>query len=115
MNLNELVTLKSYNLPVIVLVMNNSVLGMVRQWQKLFYGSRFSQTDPHRATDFVKLAGAFGITGMRITGDSDIMPVLTKAMELHAPVVIDVQISPDVNVLPMIPPGKTISEIVTEM
>ena len=67
MNLNELVTLKSYDLPVIVLVMNNTVLGMVRQWQKLFYESRFSQTDPHRATDFVALANAFGIDGMRIT------------------------------------------------
>ncbi len=115
MNLNELVTLKSYNLPIIVLVMNNAVLGMVRQWQKLFYGSRFSQTDPHRATDFVKLANAFGIEGMRIAHDDDIMPVLKKAMALNAPVVIDVQISPDENVLPMIPPGKTVNEIVTEM
>ena len=115
MNLNELVTLKSYNLPVIVLVMNNSVLGMVRQWQKLFYGSRFSQTDPHRGTDFVKLAEAFGVTGMRVTLDSEIEPTIRKAMELHAPVVIDCQISPDVNVLPMIPPGKTINEIITEM
>ncbi len=115
MNLNELVTLKSYNLPVIVLVMNNSVLGMVRQWQKLFYGNRFSQTDPHRATDFVKLANSFGVEGMRITKDSEIMPVLEKAIALNAPVVIDVQISPDENVLPMIPPGKTVDEIVTEM
>ena len=115
MNLNELVTLKSYNLPVVVLVMNNTVLGMVRQWQKLFYGSRFSQTDPHRATDFVKLANAFGIEGMRITRDEEIMPVLEKAIALNAPVVIDVQISPDDNVLPMIPPGKTIHEIVTAM
>lgn len=115
MNLNELVTLRSYNLPVIVLVMNNTVLGMVRQWQKLFYGGRFSQTDPHRATDFVKLAGAFGVTGMRISKDSEIAPTLKKAMEMKRPVVIDVQISPDENVLPMIPPGKTINEIVTEM
>ena len=115
MNLNELVTMKSYNLPVIVLVMNNTVLGMVRQWQKLFYGSRFSQTDPHRATDFVKLANAFGVYGMRITKSEEIMPTLEKAMALNAPVVIDCQISPDENVLPMIPPGKTVNEIVTEM
>ena len=115
MNLNELVTLKSYNLPVIVLIMNNSVLGMVRQWQKLFYGSRFSQTDPHRATDFVKLAEAFGVTGMRVTCDAEIEPAIRKAMELNGPVVIDCVISPDDNVLPMIPPGKTINEIVTEM
>ena len=115
MNLNELVTMKSYNLPVIVLVMNNRVLGMVRQWQKLFYGSRFSQTDPHRATDFVKLANAFGVEGMRITRDEEIRPTLEKAIALNAPVVIDGQISPDENVLPMIPPGKTVDDIVTKM
>ena len=115
MNLNELVTMKSYNLPVVVVVMNNSVLGMVRQWQKLFYGGRFSQTDPHRATDFVKLANAFGVDGMRITKKEEIKPVLEKAFALKKPVVVDCAISPDVNVLPMIPPGKTINEIITEM
>lgn len=115
MNLNELVTMKSYDLPVVVVVMNNSVLGMVRQWQKLFYGSRFSQTDPHRATDFVKLANAFGVEGMRITKPEEIKPVLQKAFDLKKTVVVDCVISPDVNVLPMIPPGKTIAEIVTEM
>lgn len=115
MNLNELVTMKSYDLPVVIIVMNNSVLGMVRQWQKLFYGSRFSQTDPHRATDFVKLANAFGVEGMRITKPEEIKPVLQKAFDLKKPVLVDCIISPDVNVLPMIPPGKTIAEIVTEM
>ena len=115
MNLNELVTMKSYNLPVIVLVMNNTVLGMVRQWQKLFYGSRFSHTDPHRATDFVKVAEAFGVAGMKIEKTEDIKPVIEKAMALNAPVVIDCKISPDANVLPMIPPGKTVNDIVTEM
>ena len=115
MNLNELVTMKSYDLPIIVLVMNNTVLGMVRQWQKLFYGRRFSQTDPHRATDFVKLANAFGVEGMRITKSEEIMPTLKKALDMNTTVVIDCQISPDANVLPMIPPGKTVNEIVTEM
>ena len=115
MNLNELVTMKSYNLPIVILVMNNTVLGMVRQWQKLFYGNRFSQTDPHRATDFVKLANAFGVEGMRITKSSEIKDVLKKAVDMNTTVVIDCQISPDVNVLPMIPPGKTVNEIVTEM
>lgn len=115
MNLNELVTMKSYDLPVVIVVMNNSVLGMVRQWQKLFYGSRFSQTDPHRATDFVKLANAFGVEGMRITKPEEVKPVLQKAFDLKKPVVVDCVISPDVNVLPMIPPGKTIAEIITEM
>ncbi len=115
MNLNELVTMKSYNLPVVIVVMNNTVLGMVRQWQKLFYGSRFSQTNPHRATDFVALANAFGIDGMRITKPEQVKDVLQDALALNKPVVVDCQISPDENVLPMIPPGKTINEIVTEM
>ena len=115
MNLNELVTMKSYNLPVVIVVMNNTVLGMVRQWQKLFYENRFSQTDPHRATDFVALTGAFGIDGLRITKKEDINPVLQQAFDLKKTVVVDCRISPDVNVLPMIPPGKTINEIVTEM
>lgn len=115
MNLNELVTLKSYNLPIVVLVMNNRVLGMVRQWQKLFYENRFSQTDPNRATDFVKLANAFGIDGMRIESAEQIRSVLYNAVGLNSPVVVDCRISPDTNVLPMIPPGKTVNEIVTEM
>lgn len=115
MNLNELVTMKSYNLPVVVIIMNNTVLGMVRQWQKLFYDRRFSQTDPHRATDFVALANAFGIEGIRIHNDSEIDEVLKKAFELKKPVVIDCVISPDENVLPMIPPGKTVDDMITEM
>ena len=115
MNLNELVTMKSYDFPVVMVVMNNTVLGMVRQWQKLFYGSRFSHTDPHRATDFVALANSFGIDGLRITKPDEIKTVLKQAVELNKPVVVDCQISPDVNVLPMIPPGKTVNEIVTEM
>lgn len=115
MNQNELVTIKSYNLPIVIIVMNNTVLGMVRQWQKLFYGNRFSQTNPHRATDFVKLADAFGIDGMTITTPEEIEPVLQKAVNLHKPVVVDCHISPDENVLPMIPPGKTIDDIITEM
>lgn len=115
MNLNEMVTIKSYNLPVVVLVMNNTVLGMVRQWQKLFYGNRFSQTDPHRATDFVALANSFGVEGLKINTKEDIKPVLEKAFALNKPVLVDCRISPDQNVLPMIPPGKTVADIITDM
>lgn len=115
MNLNELVTLKSYSIPVVVLIMNNTVLGMVRQWQKLFYNKRYSQTDPHRATDFVKLAESFGVCGMRITKAEEIEPTLKKAVELNAPVVIDCSISPDANVLPMIPPGKDADSMILEL
>ena len=108
MNLNELTTMASYQLPIVVLVMNNQVLGMVRQWQKVFYGSRFSATDPHRRTDFVKLAEAFGCTGMRIEKNADVEPVLRAAL-------VDCRISPDANVLPMIPPGGTVDDIIEEM
>lgn len=115
MNLNELATVRSYDLPITVIVLNNTVLGMVRQWQKLFYGRRFSQTAPHRQTDFAKLAEAFGIKGMRIHNDDDAEEVLAKAFQSKEPVVIDCRISPDENVLPMIPPGKTVDELITEM
>lgn len=115
MNLNELATVCSYHLPITVIVLNNTVLGMVRQWQKLFYGRRFSQTDPHRKTDFAKLAEAFGVQGMRIHNDDDAEEVLAKAFSNTEPTVIDCRISPDENVLPMIPPGKTVDEMITEM
>jgi acetolactate synthase-1/2/3 large subunit len=115
MNLNELTTLASYNLPIVVLVMNNRVLGMVRQWQKLFYDRRFSHTDPNRKTDFVKLADAFGVTGMRITKANEIADVLKAAFEVNGPVVVDCQISKDINALPMIPPGAGADKIITEM
>ena len=115
MNLNELTTLVSYNLPIVVLVMNNRVLGMVRQWQKVFYGRRFSATDPHRKTDLVRLAEAFGCTGMRIRGAGEIDMVLEAALQADGPVVVDCRISPDVNVLPMIPPGGTVEDLMEEM
>ena len=115
MNLNELTTLASYNLPVVVIIMNNQVLGMVRQWQKLFYGNRFSHTDPCRKTDFVKLADAFGVTGMRITRADEVSSVLAEAFAKNGPVVIDCRISKDMNALPMIPPGLGADKIITEM
>lgn len=115
MNLNELVTLSTYRLPIVVLVMNNRVLGMVRQWQKVFYERRFSQTDVPRATDYVKLAQAFGCEGRRIETAADIEPVLKEALSLQKPVVVDCRISKDVNVLPMIPPGGTADEMIDDM
>ena len=115
MNMNELATASRYNIPVIQVVINNHVLGMVRQWQKLFYGRRFSQTDPHRKTDFVELARAFGVEGLRITREDQIDGVLKQAFDLNRPVVVDCQISPDDNVLPMIPPGGTTENLILEM
>lgn len=115
MNLTELATMASYNIPVIMFIMNNTVLGMVRQWQKIFYGNRFSDTDPHRATDFVKVAEAFGVKGMRINTNDEIDAVLEEALKVNGPVVIECRISPDSNVLPMIPPGGSVSDIKEEM
>ncbi|MFR6064689.1 MAG: biosynthetic-type acetolactate synthase large subunit [Eubacterium sp.] len=113
MNLNELATMASYNIPVVMIIMNNKVLGMVRQWQKLFYGNRFADTDPNRKTDFVKVAEAFGVKGMHINKNEEIDAVIKDAVAYNGPVVIDCRISPDSNVLPMIPPGGSSDDIIT--
>lgn len=115
MNLSELATMASYNIPVKMFIMNNTVLGMVRQWQKIFYANRFSDTDPHRATDFVKVAEAFGVKGLRIHNNDEIDEVLKEAFSTEGPVLIDCRISPDSNVLPMIPPGGSVADIKEEM
>lgn len=112
MNLAELSTMASYDIPVKMFIMNNTVLGMVRQWQKLFYENRFADTDPHRKTDFVAVAEAFGVKGMRINTNDDIDSVLKEALEYNGPVLVDCRISPDSNVLPMIPPGGAHTDII---
>ena len=113
MNCNELSSLAKHKIPLIELVFENDVLGMVRQWQRLFYGKRFSQTDIERGTDLMKLAEAFGIEGVRITKKSEIKPMLEKALEFAAngrPVLVDVIINKDINVLPMVPAGADVSQ-----
>ena len=112
MNLAELATMASYNVPVKMFVFNNSVLGMVRQWQKLFYDNRFADTDPHRKTDFVKVAEAFGVKGLRINTNDEIDSVVEEALAFDGPVLVDLRISPDSNVLPMIPPGGAHTDII---
>ena len=114
MNLSELATMRSYDVPVKMFIMNNTVLGMVRQWQKLFYDIRFADTDPHRATDFVKVAEGFGIKALRINTNDDIDAVLKETFEYNGPVLVDCRISPDSNVLPMIPPGGAHTDIIEE-
>ena len=110
MNLNELATASRYNIPVIEVIINNSVLGMVRQWQRLFYGKRFSQTNIERGTDLMKLADAFGVEGIRITKRSEIKPMLEKALKCGKPCLVDVIINKDINVLPMVPAGADVSQ-----
>ena len=113
MNLNELSTAVTENLPITILLMNNRALGMVRQWQKLFYNNRFSQTDIRKKTDYVKFAESFGAKGMKIEKEEDIAPVLKEALSTPSPVVVDCRISNDENVLPMIKPGATYDTIIT--
>ena len=111
MNMNELMTAVTQGTPMVILLMNNGVLGMVRQWQKIFYGRRFSQTTLARRTDYVALAESVGAKGMTIADEKDIEKVLKEAYSYAekncAPVLVDCRISCDENVLPMIKPGDT--------
>ena len=111
MNLNEACTAVSYELPVITVIMNNQVLGMVRQWQRCFYGKRFSQTDPHRKTDFVKLAEGFGAKGYSVATIAEFKTAFAEALKSNGPVWIECAIDKDERVLPMIPAGKTVNDI----
>ena len=94
--------------------MNNNVLGMVRQWQTLFYEERYSFTTLNRSTDFVKLAEAFGGTGFRVNKKEELQDVLEKALSTNGPVVIDYRIDRDTKVFPMVAPGAPINQIISE-
>ena len=114
MNLNEICTAVSYKLPIVTVVTNNEVLGMVRQWQTSFYGKRYSSTDPHRQTDYVKLAEAFGATGYRCRTIGEFRDVMAKALQADGPVIIDAIIDKDERVLPFIPAGQTIRNVIID-
>ena len=114
MNLNEACTAVSYELPIITVIFNNSVLGMVRQWQTTFYEKRYSQTDPHRKTDFVKLAEGFGLKGYRCTNLPEFQTAFADAMKQKGPTWIECIIDKDEKVLPMIPSGGDINDIIME-
>ncbi|MFR7639222.1 biosynthetic-type acetolactate synthase large subunit [Allobaculum fili] len=114
MNLGELATLKATGAPVVVVIFNNKVLGMVRQWQTLFYGAHYSNTNlEDRESDFAKIAEAFGVPGFHIDTLEEMPEVIAKAMAKSGPVVIDVKIDPDEFVLPMLPPGGSMEQIIT--
>ena len=112
MNMNELAVAVSNQISVIILVMNNGVLGMVHQWQRLFYQERYAYTEIHRATDFVKLAEAFGAVGMRLKERSDIEQTLKAALECKKPCVVDCSIDIKERVYPIIPPGGTEQDMI---
>ena len=114
MNLNEACTAVSYNLPIITVIFNNQVLGMVRQWQTAFYGRRYSQTDPHRKTNFVKLAEGFGLKGYHCEDLAQFQAAFAEALKNEGPTWIECMIGKDEKVLPMIPGGGDINDIMME-
>ena len=114
MNMNEVATAARHNIPVIQVVINNHVLGMVRQWQDLFYDERYSATVLRDAVDFVKLAEAMGAEGIRAESQEQFREAFARALELNKPVVIDCQIGSDDKVWPMVAPGAAISEVFDE-
>ena len=114
MNLQEMCTAVSNNLPVITVVVNNEVLGMVYQWQTSFYGKRYSNTDPHRKTDFVKLAEAFGAKGLRCDTLAGFEACMKEAMATEGPVLIDARIDKEERVLPFIPGGETVRNVIID-
>lgn len=110
MNMNEIATATRYDIPIIEVVLNNHVLGMVRQWQTLFYGQRYSNTILNDKVDFVKLAEAMGAVGIRVTTLEELEPAIQKAIDLKKPVVLECVIDSDDKVWPMVAPGASISE-----
>ncbi|MEW6276739.1 MAG: biosynthetic-type acetolactate synthase large subunit [Bacillota bacterium] len=110
MNIQEMATAVNYDLPVKVAVMDNGYLGMVRQWQELFYNRRYSYTELHNP-DFVKLAEAYGAVGMRVTKPEEVAPALQEALAVPKPVMIDFVIEREENVLPMVPPGESLDKM----
>jgi acetolactate synthase-1/2/3 large subunit len=111
MNMNELATASRYNIPIIQVVINNHVLGMVRQWQTLFYGKRYSQTVLNDKVDFCKVAEGLGCEAIRVTTKEEVAPAIEKAIALKCPVLIECMIPEDDKVFPMVPAGAPISDV----
>ena len=115
MNCNELATISHYGLPIIIVIFNNGALGNVRQWQTLFYEKRYSATTLDFAPDFVKLADAYGVAGVRVTSEAEFKKAFDAALASGKPAVIDAAIDKDEMVLPMIPPGKSVDRIMMDI
>ena len=115
MNLNELATAVRYNIPIVILVINNGVLGMVRQWQTLFYNKHYSNTVLNRKTDFVAFAKAFGADGEAVTTPEELDSALSRAFGTDGPYIIDCKIDKDEFVLPMLPPNGSMDDIITKL
>ncbi len=111
MNIQELATAVCHNLPVKIVILNNGYLGMVRQWQELFYQKNYCETCMEAQPDFVKLAEAYGAAGFRVTEKKDVVPVLKKAFKLKKTVIVDVRVEREANVYPMVPAGASLTEM----
>jgi acetolactate synthase-1/2/3 large subunit len=111
MNIQELATARQYKCPVKIAILNNNYLGMVRQWQELFYDKRYSNTGLETAPDFVKLAEAYGAVGLRATKTSEVEPVIREALATDNTVIMDFVISREEGVYPMVPAGKATTEM----
>lgn len=111
MNCQELATVADNSLPVKIIVLNNQVLGMVNQWQRMFYGKRYSHSSTHGGTDFVKLAQAMGVSGLRAAAPEELEPALRQALATPGPVLVEVMVPPTVDVLPMVPPGGRLDQM----
>jgi len=111
MNIQELATAVNYNIPVKICILNNGFLGMVRQWQEIFYDKRYSQTIVEQVPDFVKLAEAYGATGLRATKPDELEAVLKKGLSTPGPVIMDIAVEPEEGVYPMVKPGSPISDM----
>jgi acetolactate synthase I/II/III large subunit len=114
MNCAELATISHYGLPILIVVMNNGTLGMVRQWQRMFYQGRYSQTTLDRPPDFVKLADAYGIRGYRARSEAEFLAALGEALSERKPALLECVLDIDEKVLPMVPSGKPIDELILE-
>ena len=112
MTAQELATAKTYNIPVKIAIINNFYLGMVRQWQELMFNRRYSHSDLHDNPDFVKLAEAYGVPGFRCTKPEEVRPTLEKAAAMDGPVLIDIHVDEEECVLPMIPAGKSVADMI---
>jgi acetolactate synthase-1/2/3 large subunit len=118
MNCNELATISHYRLPLLILVMNNASLGMVRQWQTLFFENRLSHTIMDRPPDFVKLADAYGVAGFRAVDESGFKAALDEALKIvnsGSPALIDCMLQAEENVFPMVPSGASIDVQITAL
>jgi len=112
MNIQELATAKQYDLPIKVVILNNGFLGMVRQWQELFYKKRYASVDMSYQPDFVKLAEAYGAVGFQGSKPEEVVPILKEALKVPKPVLIDFRVSKEENVYPMVPAGASLTEMI---